>query len=76
MLGTTKITFTCTSIVYILNKPVLGMFSPCNLFLIYKKVTFNFHSCERECSTIKGGSLFMLLGAISLKKHVDHQKGL
>ena len=52
------------------------MFSPCNLFLIHKKVTFNFHSCERECSTIKGGYLFMLLGAISLKKHVAHQKGL
>ena len=74
MLGTTKITFMCTSVVYILNKP--GMFSPCNLFLIYKKVTFNFHSCERECSTIKGGYLFMLLGAISLKMNVAHQKGL
>ena len=51
------------------------MLPPCNLFLIYKKVTFNFDNCERECSTIKG-SLIMLLGATSLNKHVAHQKGL
>lgn len=75
MIWTIKISFICTFVVYILNKLVLGMLPPCNLFLIYKKVTFNFDNCERECSTIKG-SLIMLLGATSLNKHVAHQKGL